>query len=294
MGRNPRFHSLSTTDTLSNSASYVSEYIDNNLEVLLAAHNARVQQQTSERFQRAFCGRHPTDSRYCSGDLVYYQRANLPDCIGPATVIAKGYQQVLIKHGGSFIRAYPCQLKHHQVKPNLMSDKEVSNAQNSSSNKMLKSSFSLDQQVSSEDEDHADDNYPDKLNSIESETGVGRETFADNENNRDVLEPAQNDASVNPKVTESKNSLSRDTWVKVKNNTNLPKPNTAVECSFPGVDHSIKCQVLSKAGKSSTANWHYLNILQDGDSKGKCCSFKDVSWRSRSDTADKLLSDTHD
>ena len=105
---------------------------------------------------------------------------------------------------------------------------------------------------------------------------------------------------VYPEVADSKHPFTDDTWVEVKNSTNLPKPITSVECSFHGFDHSIKCHVLSKAGKTSTANWHYLNIQQDGDSTGKCCSFKNVSWRSCSGTddipgtSDKLPSDTHD
>ena len=105
-------------------------------------------------------------------------------------------------------------------------------------------------------------------------------------------------------MTKSDNPISTgDTWVKVQNNTNLPKPNTSIEYSFPGFDDPIiKCHVLSKAGKASTANWHYLNILQNGADTGKCCSFKNVSWRSCPDvddipipsTSDRLPFDTHD
>ena len=69
------------------------------------------------------------------------------------------------------------------------------------------------------------------------------------------------------------------TWVKVDSNQDLPKTKTSVECSFPGTDYPIKCKILSRAGKTSTNNWHYLNIIQDGESTGKCCSFKDASWR---------------
>ena len=77
LGRNPRFQSV-LNKNLSNSESFICEYIDNNLAVLLDARNARVQQQASERFQRAFCGRHPQENPYIAlaiwfiiGELTY-------------------------------------------------------------------------------------------------------------------------------------------------------------------------------------------------------------------------------
>ena len=59
----------------------------------------------------------------------------------------------------------------------------------------------------------------------------------------------------------------------------LPKVNSVVECVFPGYEEKIKCKILSRAGKSTTANWHFLNIQEDENDRGKCCDFKDVKWR---------------
>ena len=67
---------------------------------------------------------------YCVEDLVNYWRVNSSDYNGPATIIAKDRQHVLIKHGGSFVRAHPHQLQHYQAKPNSTHDKEVTDAQN--------------------------------------------------------------------------------------------------------------------------------------------------------------------
>ena len=68
----------------------------------------------------------------------------------------------------------------------------------------------------------------------------------------------------------------------------LPKVDSTVECQFPGQDFKVKCKILSKAGKASAANWHYLNV-QEGEGAGKCCDFKDVLWRRVDDSQDEQL-----
>ena len=71
-----------------------------------------------------------------------------------------------------------------------------------------------------------------------------------------------------------------DEWTYVSNNKTLPNVSSIIECKFANYDPIVKCKVLSKAGKSSAANWHYLNILENGEVQGKCCSFKNAFWRS--------------
>ena len=67
-------------------------------------------------------------------------------------------------------------------------------------------------------------------------------------------------------------------WIHVKSHKDLPKINSTVTCIFPNYNGEVKCNILSKAGKSSTKNWHYMNIQEDRED-GKCCSFKDASWK---------------
>ena len=74
--------------------------------------------------------------------------------------------------------------------------------------------------------------------------------------------------------------LDLDEWVLVNNNKNLPKVNSIIHCKFPNYETIIKCRIISKAGKSSTSSWHFLNIQEFGEDCGKCCSFKNVFWRS--------------
>ena len=67
-------------------------------------------------------------------------------------------------------------------------------------------------------------------------------------------------------------------WICVKNNKDLPKVNSFIYCKFPNFAPIVQCQILSRAGKLSAANWHFLNIQEQGEEYGKCCSFKDAFW----------------
>ena len=78
-------------------------------------------------------------------------------------------------------------------------------------------------------------------------------------------------------VLKSVNSTTPSTWVRVNSAKNLPPINSVIEAKWPGHEHSNKCTILSKAGKASKGNWHYLNIREDGEEK--CSSFIDVAWK---------------
>ena len=80
----------------------------------------------------------------------------------------------------------------------------------------------------------------------------------------DVVEPIDN--STNDDVVEAPLDVERhndeeplndedpvvleNRWVKVNSKKDLPKVNTMVECKFPDQSFTVKCKVLSRAGKS--------------------------------------------
>ena len=51
------------------------------------------------------------DTKYYSGDLVYYKQKDNNYWKGPGTVIGQDGQQVLVKHSSSYVRVHPCQLQ---------------------------------------------------------------------------------------------------------------------------------------------------------------------------------------
>ena len=51
------------------------------------------------------------DTKYFSGDLVYYKQKDNYYWKGPGTVTGQDGQQVLVKHSSLYVRVYPCQLQ---------------------------------------------------------------------------------------------------------------------------------------------------------------------------------------
>ena len=88
------------------------EFIASHLAALHGARHAFLQAESSEKIKRAL--RHNLRSyqnvSYCSGDRVYYKRNDSNEWKGPATVLGRDGQCVLIRHGGFYVRVHPCRL----------------------------------------------------------------------------------------------------------------------------------------------------------------------------------------
>ena len=239
-GRNPNYPSVLANKPPGNNMECISEYIAQNLNAMHSARQAFIQQESSEKLRRALNRKSRTysDSVFCLGDSVYYWREKSDSCHGPATVVGKDHQQILIKHGGSYLRIHPCRLQHClSPTSNPVSTQLTNPIANVSVN---------EQQNASEEQVSSDESETEPQNHITEDTSV----------------PA-----------------GIDNWTKVRTNHDLPKPKSNIECLFPGHDSAITCKVLSRGGRSTTPNWHYLNIIEENDHEGKCCSFKEVSWR---------------
>ena len=166
---------------------------------------------------------------YCQGDNVYYWilRDSGNECHGPAIIIGKDGQQVLVKRGGVYVRIHTCRLQLCNSQCNIFQQ-------------------SLPE-PRAENDDHVNTNNEtsDEDDSDEYEQATGK----------------------------------RNDWIHDTNKKDLPSVNSVVICKFPDCELLDKCKVLSKAGKSKTGNWHFMNV-QDGEQFGKCCSFKNACLKS--------------
>ena len=83
------------------------------INTLYVAHKAFTESERSERLHRALHNNTHTNSDivHLNGDLVYYKRCDHLKWKGPATVLGKVGQQVLLKHGGYYICVHPCRLR---------------------------------------------------------------------------------------------------------------------------------------------------------------------------------------
>ena len=90
----------------------MSDVIKNHLIGMGAARKAFVECENSEKIKRAL--RHNMNSKnqtkFITGDSVYYKRVDSRKWKGPGKVIGQDGQQVLIKHGGVYVRVHPCRI----------------------------------------------------------------------------------------------------------------------------------------------------------------------------------------
>ena len=112
-GRNPNFPSAMSNMPPANNLTCISQYVADNLNAMHEARNVFVQQESAEKLRRGLSRKTRThsDTIYCQGDRVYYWRDKSMDCHGPAVVIGQDGQQILVKHGGYYIRVHPCRLQ---------------------------------------------------------------------------------------------------------------------------------------------------------------------------------------
>lgn len=95
-----------------------------------ASRRAFTAAESSERIRRAL--RHNVqcynDVQYVTGDKVFYKRKYSEKWHGAGTVIGQENKQVLVKHGGSYVRVHICRLQKvnqvvHSQKPSQDSEK---------------------------------------------------------------------------------------------------------------------------------------------------------------------------
>ena len=87
-----------------------SEILGNNLNAMAAARRAFIESENSEKLRRAMCHniRSCIRNKFVTGDVVYYKRNDSKKWKGPGTVIGHDMQQILIKHGGIYVRLHSC------------------------------------------------------------------------------------------------------------------------------------------------------------------------------------------
>ena len=87
-----------------------SHIVRDNLKAISAARKAFIETENSERIKRAL--RHnirpSCHYKFFAGDQVFYKRNDSKHWKGPGKVLGHDGQQVLIKHGGIYVRVHPC------------------------------------------------------------------------------------------------------------------------------------------------------------------------------------------
>ena len=111
-GKNPRLPGILTDKPPAMGDVTSTKIIRDNLNALHTARQAFIKSECSEKLRRALSHNVRTsgDIKYVTGDKVYYKRLAHKRWPGPAVFLGQDGQQVLVKHGGIYVRVHPCRL----------------------------------------------------------------------------------------------------------------------------------------------------------------------------------------
>lgn len=114
LGFNPHLPSIYTDKPPALSAERYPDIIENHLKALRKGREAFIQAQNSAKIRRALNSkiRVASETKFITGDSVYYKRANDRMWHGPAKVIGQDGQVVLVRNQSTWIRVHPCRLIH--------------------------------------------------------------------------------------------------------------------------------------------------------------------------------------
>ena len=119
-GRNPNLPAILIDQLPALEGITTSEIVADNLNAKHSARKAFVECESSEKLRRAL--RHQVrkscSQSYGNGDRVLYKRNECDRWLGPGTVIGWENKQVLVKHGGTYVRVHPSRLSMYSRKIN--------------------------------------------------------------------------------------------------------------------------------------------------------------------------------
>ena len=293
-GMNPNLPNAMTNSIAANDPDFHSNIVRENLNALHAARKAFMHQESSEKLARALNRQTRTygDKPFLIGDDVFYKRNQSSRWQGPAKVLGKDSNQVLIKHGSSYLRVHPCRLLHKKEASDN-SEQQTDEGPNKTSKSVngrnlpyeVQSEYSEDENTS-----HGNNNMTSPTTTTPEEESVASlEPNVDQQNVEDDPIVAREDDSLEPRPLLVKEKELRRLCE--DNGTTVPSKNSIFKYLRRGEKEERTATCMGRAGKAKTANWHFINI-HDHDSNTKCCvSVKDDMeyWKYSTERNDTLL-----
>ena len=251
-GYNPNTPSVLVSDLPALETVSTSEVVANNLNAMHAARRAFMMSESSERLQRALRHQVRTDqfSTYQTGDMVYFKRPGVDRWMGPGTVIGSEHKQVLVKHGGSYVRVHPCRLQ-------LYRNGEIGRVQaepTDLSSGRINSDNDYDMPLENDAVIECLE-YPD----AENETPNMSELVRQSNDSRHQVTPQSE--TVNNPIHPRANPTNKNVCSKLQ----LPKPGDVIKCKLTSEedDQWTSMKVISRGGKATGANKHVMNVSID-------------------------------
>ena len=289
-GRDPTLPNVMENSIPANDPQYYSNVVRENLEALHRARESFIHQESSEKLARALNKQTRTysDRVFMNNDNVFYKRDHSAKWQGPAKVLGRDHNQILIKHGGSYLRVHPCRLL-----PSEPSDEDSGEERNfESSDKVKDMNITHD---SSDDEalipktaEHNSEAHPGVLEHPIQENRVRKNQDNSTDEPCHEEEPRQQDDGHNEK---NEKTVPKKSDMRTLSHV-VPKKNQVFNYRFVGTDETRKATCLGRGGKAKTPTWHYINIKDHASGSQHCVSVRDdiESWEVCSDPSETLLS----
>jgi transposase InsO family protein len=226
---------------------------------LNAMHSARIdflKNESNEKIRRALLHQvRTTDvADLVNGDNVYYKRKDRKEWHGPGVVIGQDGKQILVRHGGIYVRVHECRLQHAQHKGVLTVPDDMQ-----ANDTLDAPSHTVPQADMNDDDDGCDD-----VVTVPQQQPVVDNTAADVS---EVISP------------------NRNTAVK-------PTIGKRIECWTKHDGEKFTAKVISRAGKASGIHSHCYNIQRDSSGEVEWIDLvrQVEKWRQLPDEAEVLVS----
>ena len=250
-----------------------SEIVAKNLNALHQARQNYIKTESSSKIKQALRHQVRTYSgvMYNAGDLVYYKRKGNLNWKGPASVIGRDGQQVLVKHGSRYKRVHPCNLQLGNS--NLYENKHSFPSDIDSSTSSLEKGPSV-----------VTDDFQNVKVLFDNEKMGGNDNMFDNE----VICPIDGESDKNENILNSEDvtdiidiqqNTDQNTSIENEgcyhNNQKHPKVKDFVEYKIFGSNDFQKAQIIKRAGKVSGKYSDWYNIKNVNDD-----TISSIDWKS--------------
>ena len=220
-GRNPNLPSFLNNKLTASEGVFTREVVASNLNAMHVARKQFITCKSLEKLRCALCHQVRTGiaQSYKNGD-VFYKRNLCDGWLGPGTVIEWEHKQVVVKHGGTYVRGHPCRLVPHPEKCQRFPESEsIIEPTTSPCGPKETSNISLSEK-----------------NNVEEELGSPSDHVEQHQTVRD------GPTKQNP----------------IRKTIALPKPGQTIECKLTNDDDSKwrKLNVISRAAKSQAKTFN--------------------------------------
>ena len=271
------------------SSSSVYEVIRKNISALHVAREKYIEAQSSEKIKKALRSKTRTFSNisYNCGDRVFYKRKNVKGWKGPATVIGKDGSVVMLRHGGSLVRAHPCHLMKDGDQQNkhltnrsteIPNDNIVETSETDEENDIVEDD--LNESDSIEDDSDDIDTGDETEYSDESENELGNENDKDDDiyDEADETNNTDENGDIEQNEVDKIEQNENDDDLELLPNTVLPKRNTNVKFKLTGSNNWNSVKILSSLKKTGKY-YDWLNVKYN-DGTFDCIHWKTVdTWK---------------